>query len=96
MYFFSERVGNAMTHIGNEAYQEILFLIFIGIAVVIAILTFLRNYSLIPILGMMCCLYLMIEIPVKSWFVFFIWMAVGLSVYFMYGYKNSKLSAEKS
>lgn len=96
IYFFSERIGSAMTHIGNEAYQEVLFLIFMVIAVVMAVLTFVRNYSLIPILGMMCCLYLMIEIPVKSWFVFFIWMAVGLSVYFMYGYKNSLLSESKS
>ncbi len=94
VYFFSERIGNAVTHIGNEAYQEILFLLFLVIAAVIAVLAFLRNYSLVPILGMMCCLYLMIEIPVKSWMVFFLWMGVGLSVYFLYGYRNSRLAGE--
>lgn len=96
IYFFSERIGNAMAHVGNEAHQEILFLIFVAIAAVMAVMTLLRNLSLIPILGMMCCLYLMIEIPVKSWMVFFIWMGVGLSVYFLYGYRNSRLACGDS
>lgn len=96
IYFFSERIGNAMAHVGNEAHQEILFLIFVVIAAIIAVMTLLRNLSLIPILGMMCCLYLMIEIPVKSWMVFFIWMGVGLSLYFLYGYRNSRLAGGDS
>jgi amino acid transporter len=94
-YFFSERIGSALAHIDNEAHQEILFLIFVMIAAVVSILSFIKNYSLIPILGMMCCLYLMIEIPIKSWFVFFIWMSAGLLLYFMYGYKNSRLADKK-
>ncbi|WP_419894893.1 amino acid permease C-terminal domain-containing protein [Pseudomonas aeruginosa] len=57
-------------------------------------LSFLRNYSLIPNLGALCCLYLMIEIPAISWLWFFVWMAAGLIVYFLYGRKNSKLSKE--
>jgi APA family basic amino acid/polyamine antiporter len=47
---------------------------------------------LIPVLGMLCCLYLMIEIPARSWLVFFGWMAFGLIVYFCYGYWKSKLA----
>ncbi len=42
----------------------------------------LKRLSLIPVLGMLCCLYLMIEIPVRSWMFFFGWMAFGLAVYF--------------
>jgi hypothetical protein len=42
---------------------------------------------------MLCCLYLMIEIPAKSWTVFFIWMALGLAFYLLYGYRRSKLAA---
>jgi cbb3-type cytochrome oxidase subunit 3 len=55
-------------------------------------MSFLRNYSLIPVLGMLCCAYLMIEIPAKSWLVFFLWMGLGLVIYFLYGAKNSKLN----
>lgn len=89
---FRQRLSDAMTNLREEGYQEVLFLVFVAIAILMAILSFLRNYSLIPILGMLCCLYLMIEIPAKSWMVFFVWMAIGLSFYFLYGYRRSKLA----
>jgi len=37
-------------------------------------------------------MYLMIEIPGKSWMVFFGWMALGLSIYLLYGRRKSKLA----
>ncbi|MCH5721264.1 hypothetical protein MKP07_36285 [Niabella hibiscisoli] len=40
-------------------------------------------------------MYLLIEIPAISWFWFFIWMALGLVIYFLYGYRHSKLAGEK-
>ena len=64
---------------------------FVAMAIILAILTFLRNYSFIPIMGVLFCLYLMVEIPANSWLVFFLWMALGLSIYFLYGYRNSVL-----
>lgn len=88
----SKRLGAAFSNIGNEGYQEVLFIIFVALALYIAVMSFLRNYSLIPVLGMLCCAYLMIEIPAKSWLVFFLWMGLGLIIYFLYGAKNSKLS----
>jgi len=87
-----DRLSSAILHIGNESYQEWLFLIFILLSGLITILTFVRNYSLIPVLGVLCCLYLMIEIPAKSWLVFFGWMSLGLIVYLLYGQKKSKLA----
>lgn len=95
IYIFRERLSSAVQHIGNENYQEILFLVFIVISVILAILTFVRNYSLIPIMGVLSCLYLMIEIPAVSWIWFFAWMGLGLLIYFLYGYRNSKLAREK-
>jgi amino acid transporter len=93
LLLLKQRLGDALANIENEGYQEILFLVFVAISILMGILSFLRNYSLIPILGMLCCLYLMIEIPAKSWTVFFIWMALGLAVYFLYGYRRSKLAS---
>jgi cell shape-determining protein MreD len=86
---------NSATNINHESHQEILFLVFIVLATVITIASFIKKLSLIPVLGMLCCLYLMIEIPARSWGVFFGWMAFGLVIYFSYGYWRSKLSAEK-
>jgi amino acid transporter len=92
--FFHRRLSHALFNVSTESYQEVLFIVFILIAGVVAILGFLRNYSLIPVLGALCCLYLMIEIPPVSWLWFFIWMGVGLFIYFIYGRKNSRLSEE--
>lgn len=88
----SKRLGAAFNNVGHEGYQEVLFIVFVALALYIAVMSFLRNYSLIPVLGMLCCAYLMIEIPAKSWMVFFLWMALGLVIYFLYGAKHSKLS----
>lgn len=91
-YFFRARIADAFANIGNEGYQEILFLVFMAIALVTAVFSFLKSYSFIPIAGALCCLYLMIEIPAISWFWFFVWMALGLIIYFLYGKQKSKLA----
>lgn len=94
VYIFKDRTLVAFTKFNWENTEEILFLIFLVFALVISILTFIKNYSSIPILGVLSCSYLMIEIPIVSWKWFIIWMILGLIIYFLYGYRNSKL-AEK-
>ena len=88
IYFYIDRIKDAFASPG----ADLLFVIFIIVASVIVILTTIRKLSLIPILGMTFCLYLMIEIPVRSWIVFFAWMAIGLVIYFAYGYRKSRLN----
>lgn len=90
---FRARFFDAIINLTTESYHEIMFLLFVLIAFVIVVMTFIKNFSLIPVLGMLCCLYLMIEIPPFSWLVFFGWMAFGLIVYFGYGYRKSKLAS---
>lgn len=88
-YFFREKID-----FRKFDHEHILFNIFLVLGAFIAVMTFIKRYSLIPVLGMLCCLYLMIEIPVKSWLVFFCWMGGGLIVYFLYGYWKSKLAPQ--
>lgn len=54
-----------------------------------------KNLSLIPVLGLISCLYMMCELGISNWIGFGVWLIVGLVVYFLYGYKNSKLNVEK-
>ncbi len=88
----NQRISNAISSWKSEGYQEILFLLFILILLLVAVLSFIRNFSLIPIIGALCCLYLMIEIPPISWLWFFIWMSIGLIFYSFYGRKKSLLA----
>jgi APA family basic amino acid/polyamine antiporter len=50
----------------------------------------------VPLAAIACCLYLMFELPAKTWIRFFLWMAVGLVLYFLYGYKRSRLNARNN
>ena len=91
VFFARHRIQDAVVNLSAESHQEILFLVFLLFAFIITAVTFLRRYSLIPVLGVLFCLYLMIEIPARSWMVFFGWMAVGLAIYLLYGRRKSKL-----
>jgi len=46
---------------------------------------------LVPVLGIGTCLLLMFSLPVENWYRLIIWMAIGLVLYFSYGYQNSEL-----
>jgi basic amino acid/polyamine antiporter, APA family len=50
------------------------------------------NLSLIPLLGLVSCLYMMAELSVWNWIYFTCWLLIGLLIYFGFSYKNSKLN----
>ncbi|SEB13112.1 amino acid permease [Pedobacter hartonius] len=68
--------------------------IFFVICVVVTYYCITKNLSLIPVLGLLCCLYMMCELGISNWIGFGIWLVVGLVVYFLYGFKHSKLNLE--
>src|SRR5690606_14790139 len=92
VFLFKERMLDAVQNIATDEFQELMFLVFLIFAAIVSVLTFIRNYSLIPVMGVLTCSYLMVEIPFVSWQWFLVWMVLGLAVYFLYGYRNSKLS----
>jgi basic amino acid/polyamine antiporter, APA family len=93
---FRERLFLGMAHLGTQNLEEMLFLLFSLMSILAAGLTFWKNFSLIPTLGVLCCLYLMIEIPVNSWVVFFGWMMLGLAIYLLYGRRKSLLNKQEN
>lgn len=66
--------------------------IFLIVLVGLAVWAFRQNLSLIPLLGLVCCLYMMAELSVWNWIYFFVWLLIGLAIYFGYSRKNSKLN----
>jgi APA family basic amino acid/polyamine antiporter len=46
---------------------------------------------LFPILGVLFCFILMLSLPIETWVRFFVWLAIGLVIYFLYGASHSKL-----
>lgn len=66
--------------------------IFLISLVFFAVWSWRQNLSLIPLLGLVCCLYMMAELSVWNWIYFTIWLLIGLSIYFGFSHKNSKLN----
>ena len=48
----------------------------------------------VPILAVLASVYLMLNLPGATWIRFFVWMAVGLVVYFAYGHRRSRLRTD--
>ena len=80
--------GHFQETLSLEKFPMLLFWI---IAVVVAIYSFLKNFSLIPVLGLISCFYLMAQEHHSNWLRFLIWLGIGLVVYFLYSYGHSKL-----
>ncbi|GAA2791056.1 amino acid permease [Kitasatospora paracochleata] len=48
----------------------------------------------LPILSVLACLWLMLNLPVQTWWRFLVWLVVGLVVYFLYGRGHSRLGRD--
>lgn len=89
---------------GNEEYKagkaslmdlatpKLSIIIFWGMCVLLSIVTFIKKYSLIPLMGVTTCLYLLTGMTKSNWAWFLGWLGLGLIFYFLYGYRNSKLA----
>ena len=66
--------------------------IFWVLMIILCFFAFARNYSLIPMLGLSTCLYLLTGMSKNNWEWFGSWLVLGLIIYFLYGYKKSKLA----
>ncbi|HEX7174894.1 MAG TPA: amino acid permease [Pyrinomonadaceae bacterium] len=78
---------------GWEVFKhEIPMLIYIVLAGALAVLCFVKRLSLIPVMGLLTCGYLMTELGLTNWIRFIVWLAVGLVLYFLYGYRHSRLA----
>jgi basic amino acid/polyamine antiporter, APA family len=75
--------------------HKIPLLAYIVLAFIMVYFCFRRRLSLIPVLGLMSCGYLMTELGITNWTRFGLWLIVGLVLYFFYGYSHSRLSHPK-
>jgi APA family basic amino acid/polyamine antiporter len=78
--------------VNDDATYNIPMIVFYLVWITIAFFSFIKNYSLIPVLGLLSCCYLLTGMGWTNWMMFGVWLVIGLVVYFLYGYKKSKLN----
>jgi basic amino acid/polyamine antiporter, APA family len=76
---------------GNTGFN-VPMIVFYFVWIIIAILSFIKSFSLIPVLGLLSCLYLLTGMGTLNWIMFLIWLLIGLVIYFLYGYRKSRLA----
>ena len=86
--FFS----NILDFSNGKMATNLPMLVFLLVCVVMSVLAIVKNLSLIPLLGLVSCCYLLTGMAVSNWMWFGVWLILGLIFYFIYGYKNSKLN----
>jgi hypothetical protein len=80
----------------NHFFQQLPLLSFLILSIGMAVFSYLRNYSLIPVLGLCSNFYLMTELGLSNWVGFGIWLVFGLLIYFSFGKKHSLLNQTKT
>lgn len=92
---FPEFFPETLDFTGDKLATNISMIVFFVLCIVMAGIAFVKNLSLIPLLGLISCCYLLTGMAVSNWKWFGVWLLIGLVFYFMYGYKNSKLNDRK-
>ena len=76
----------------DAATPNISLIIFWLSAIVLSVFAFIKRFSLIPLMGLITCLYLLTGMTKSNWAWFLSWLLLGIIFYFLYGYKKSKLA----
>lgn len=79
---------------GEFAEHLPMYVFFLGF-VYLSWLSYKHNFSLIPVLGLLSCFYMLSQLGYKNWLYFSGWLLLGLCIYFVYGRKHSKLAQVK-
>lgn len=87
--------NHASMIINDDTTYNIPMIVFYLVWITIAVFSFIKNYSLIPVLGLLSCCYLLTGMGWTNWMMFGVWLVIGLVVYLLYGYKKSKLNIAK-
>ena len=77
----------------DMAIPNISLIIFWISAVILAVFAFMKKYSLIPLMGVITCMYLLTGMSKSNWMWFSGWLILGVIIYFLYGRQHSKLAS---
>ena len=80
---------SADTPLGPKVPMAVFWVFF----ALVAVLSFVKRLSLIPVMGLLSCGYLMTELGTTNWIRFGVWLLVGLTIFFLYSRRRSRLGA---
>jgi basic amino acid/polyamine antiporter, APA family len=91
-FYLPDFFANIIDFSEGKMATNIPMIVFLIVCIVMMFLSFTKNLSLIPLLGLVSCCYLLTGMAVSNWMWFGCWLILGLIFYGFFGYKNSKLN----
>jgi len=88
---FFTGIFDGSNHLSKGFHSQLPIYVFLIVAVITTFFAVMRQWSLIPVLGLLTNLYLMSELGITNWMRFLIWLVIGLLLYFSYGMWHSRL-----
>ena len=79
----------------NYSIHSIPYILFWLTTIIVTILSVVKSWSFIPVIGLLTNFYLMSELGLTNWTRFGVWLVIGLLLYFSYGIFHSKLNEPK-
>jgi len=95
IFQYPEYFKNQLNVTQENMETKIPMIIFFVVCALMTVLSFVKEYSLIPLLGLAPCCYLLTGMAWSNWKWFFVWLLIGLIFYFCYGYRKSKLATNQ-
>lgn len=89
LFRFDRLPGDSIWDVVKHKIPHMAFII---VAIGVTVAAIYKKLSLIPVLGLITNFYLMSQLGITNWLRFLIWLAIGLVIYFAYGYRKSKLA----
>ena len=94
-YLFPTYFAEACSLTKENLATNLPLIVFFIFTLIMTVMAFVKKLSLIPLLGLISCCYLLTGMAVSNWKWFGVWLVIGLGVYFAYGFRNSKLNFVK-
>ncbi len=95
LYLWDPPELNAIVNPSSGFFQyinlEFPLILFAIVALILTIVSIWKEFSLIPVLGLLTNFYLMAQLGITNWLRFLIWLVIGLVIYFTFGRKHSRL-----
>ena len=85
----NEPFGSFLWHLFKTEFPVILFIIS---AIILTGISIWKQMTLIPVISLLTNFYLMAQLGITNWMRFFVWLVIGLIIFFTFSRKHSVIS----
>jgi phosphotransferase system glucose/maltose/N-acetylglucosamine-specific IIC component len=73
---------------------EFPIILFILSAIILTVTSIWKQMTLIPVISLLTNFYLMAQLGITNWLRFFIWLVIGLIIFFTFSRKHSRIGVK--